>query len=498
MKQQSPKDRMPSSPGIPTQEITTQEGDEIKHEQRRIAWSPQPRQARLISCPAQEIFMGGSRGGGKTDGVIGHYYSRMIKWGPAAKGLILRRTLKGLRAMEDRCKEIYGTIFPVKDHWKEQDKTWIFPNGAKLVMNYCDTDADVLQYQGHDYAFIYPEELTQWPNQETYEWLFTINRSPTVGEACQIVSTGNPGGPGMDWVKKRFIDFGPPDRMQTLTFQDPRNPERTLTRTRVFIPSSLYDNVYLLGTGYETALLSLPERMRLMYLDGRWDVVEGAFFDEWDPKVHIARSFNPPPEWQRWFSFDWGYDAPYAGIWWCESPAGKIYIYRELYGIDSTKADQGTYKGSREGAREVAQRIRQIEARTGEHIIERWVDGSIYDGDGNEASIGTLFEREGVFFQKAVKRNKAGGIQMFRNFLQVTNGTSRLQIMDNCRHLIRTLPNLQVDPHNPELYLSKGGIEDHLADCCYMGARKNLPTQDELKTFKAKAPRRAWGKGGWR
>jgi len=467
--------------------------------QTRVAWSPQVKQARLIACPAQEIFFGGARGGGKTDGIIGHFYARAMKWGPHAKGLILRRTLKGLRAVEDRCKEVYGQVFPVKDHWKEQEKTWIFPNKAKLVMNYCDTDNDVLQYQGHDYSFIYPEELTQWPDQETYEWLFTINRSPQIDKECQVVSTGNPGGPGMDWVKKRFIDFGTPDRIHTVSFQDPRNPERQLTRSRVFIPSSLSDNAYLQGGGYEAALLSLPERMRLMYYEGRWDVVEGAFFDEWAPEVHICRAFNPPPDWKRWFSFDWGFAAPYGGLWWCESPSGKIYIYRETYGVDMTKADIGNYEGSREKPRSVAQKIRQIEAGVGEHISERWVDGSIYDADGADASVGQMFEQEGVFFQKATKKNKAGGIQIFRSLLQVVNGVSRLQIMDNCRNLIRTLPALQVDPHNPEQYMSKNQVEDHLADCCYMGARKNLPTPEEARMFNQRMNRsHSWGKGGWR
>jgi hypothetical protein len=140
-----------------------------------------------------------------------------------------------------------------------------------------------------------------------------------------------------------------------------------------------------------------------------------------------------------------------------------------------------------------------IEASVNEHIRERWVDGSIYDSDGNEASIGILFEKEGVFFQKARKSDKAGGVMMFRQMLGVTNGISQLQIMDNCRETIRTLPMLQVDPHNPELYLSKGGVEDHCADCCYMGARKNLPTPEESRTLgKTRKAPRSWGKGGWR
>lgn len=461
-----------------------------------IAWSPQPKQARLISCPAQEIFFGGSRGGGKTDGVLGHFLHRADTYGPAAKGLMLRRTMKGFNEIESRSKEIYGKLFPIKDHWYEQKKMWEFPNGARLHLNYCESDDDVRQYTGHSYPFIYPDELQQWKNESTYEWLFTINRSPTVAERCQVVCTGNPGDVGHVWVKKRFVDFGEPDRVHEVTFPDPRNPDGPpLVRTRAFIPSHLRDNKYLYGTGYEVALLALPERLRKMQYDGRWDVVEGQFFDEWDPEVHVCRAFNPPPDWERWFAFDWGFDAPYAGLWFCRSPFGRVYVYREIYGL---KPDGASNKGTRENARAVAQKIRQIEYAAGEHIFERWVDGSIYDGDGGEASIGVLFEREGVFFQKAKKRDKPGGITLLRQMMQVINKQSLLQIMDNCRDLIRTIPDMVVDPHSPGQYLSKN-VEDHLVDCLYMGCRKNLPSPEDLRMMRVDAvPSNQWGSGGWR
>jgi hypothetical protein len=45
----------------------------------RWAWRPQegPQKA-LVDCPVKEIFFGGTRGGGKTDGVLG-------KWALASK-----------------------------------------------------------------------------------------------------------------------------------------------------------------------------------------------------------------------------------------------------------------------------------------------------------------------------------------------------------------------------------------------------------------------------
>ena len=41
----------------------------------RIAWSPRGNRAqvRLLECPVFEVFFGGARGGGKTDGVLGEW-----------------------------------------------------------------------------------------------------------------------------------------------------------------------------------------------------------------------------------------------------------------------------------------------------------------------------------------------------------------------------------------------------------------------------------------
>ena len=38
------------------------------------AWAPQAGpQYALVECPAKEVFFGGTRGGGKTDGVLGKW-----------------------------------------------------------------------------------------------------------------------------------------------------------------------------------------------------------------------------------------------------------------------------------------------------------------------------------------------------------------------------------------------------------------------------------------
>jgi hypothetical protein len=50
----------------------------------RLAWEPQPGpRSDLISCPAPEIFFGGARGGGKTDGMLGKWAKKEADYGPA-------------------------------------------------------------------------------------------------------------------------------------------------------------------------------------------------------------------------------------------------------------------------------------------------------------------------------------------------------------------------------------------------------------------------------
>jgi hypothetical protein len=41
-----------------------------------IRWEPQPGpQTALLACPVFEVFFGGARGGGKTDGMLGEWAS---------------------------------------------------------------------------------------------------------------------------------------------------------------------------------------------------------------------------------------------------------------------------------------------------------------------------------------------------------------------------------------------------------------------------------------
>ena len=58
-----------------------------------IIWRPQacPQKA-LVDCPLSEVFFGGARGGGKTDGVLGKWALKEQRYGAAFNAIMLRRT----------------------------------------------------------------------------------------------------------------------------------------------------------------------------------------------------------------------------------------------------------------------------------------------------------------------------------------------------------------------------------------------------------------------
>jgi hypothetical protein len=103
----------------------------------------------LLECSVFEVFFGGARGGGKTDGMVGEWIQHTDKYGEHAIGLMLRITRTELSETIERSRAIYSLL-----GWKynETDKMWRATNGARLRFAYLERDADADQYQGHSYT----------------------------------------------------------------------------------------------------------------------------------------------------------------------------------------------------------------------------------------------------------------------------------------------------------------------------------------------------------
>ena len=95
-----------------------------------IIWAPQPGpQTDLVTCPIFEVFYGGARGGGKTDGSIGDWISHASIYGENAIGLFVRRRLTQLSEAIARAKYL---CLKLGGRWYEQKKELVMPNGARL------------------------------------------------------------------------------------------------------------------------------------------------------------------------------------------------------------------------------------------------------------------------------------------------------------------------------------------------------------------------------
>ena len=444
--------------------------------EKKVLWAAQPRQARALACPYEECFYGGAKYGGKTDFLLMDFWSHQREWGAASRGVLFRRSYNELEDIITRSRELYHS----SAEFSETKKTWTFKNGAYLKLRFLEADMDVSKYQGHAYSWIGFDELTEWPNDFCYMFMFSCLRSPH-GAKCYMRASGNPGRIGHLWVKARFITPAPPETPIIETFTLADGSIKTLKR--VFIPAKLEDNIEGVKKDpmYEVRLQMLPSYLFEAFRHGNWDFVPGAVFQELRRDIHCIDVSNPPARLARFFdfekmtpkpdvhifrSYDWGYAHPAACIWAFSDYDGRIYIYREKY------FGKENNQGMRIITREQAARIRQLEA--GEKIVLAVADASIWDKETNQneasekmPSNAEIMESEGIYFNREIsidaKKSRLQGIQQLHDRFRVDeDGLPYLMVFSTCVNWWRTVSSLPADPLDPELYDSKA--EDHLAD----------------------------------
>jgi hypothetical protein len=438
--------------------------------EQTIIWQPQPGpQTALLECPIFEVFYGGARGGGKTESSIGDWLQHSSLYGEAAIGIFFRRKLVQLAEVVARTKQLFPKLGA---KYNEQQKTWTMANGARLKFAYLERDSDAEEYQGHNYTRVYVEEVTNFPSPAPIDKLRATLRSGS-GVPVGMRLTGNPGGAGHNWVKRRYIDPNPAG-YQIISEEmevEVDGVKRMVGLSRVFIPSKIGDNALLMRND-PTYILRLrqsgSEALVKAWLNGDWNIIDGAFFDEWDEAVHVldTREVLPLllPQYLRFRAFDWGSAKPFSAGWYCllEAdiplksgqilPKGALVKYREWYGAC------GPNKGLKMTADLVAQGI--VEREKNERIRYGVADPAIFIRDGGP-SIGETMAIHRCSWRRADNKRKAGAEQL-RQRLVGENGLPLLYFLDCCEDSIRTIPTLQHDDTDPEDVDTEA--EDHAYD----------------------------------
>ena len=436
----------------------------------KTLWTPQERQIEFMSRNEFEVFYGGAAGGGKSDALVMEALRQVDI--PHYKGLIVRKTFPECKELIDKSLWYYKKAYP-KATYNATDHRWSFPSGAKIDFGSLQHEGDRIKYQGQAYDFIGFDELTHFLESE-YTFLLSRCRPNGDGTICYVRSTGNPGGIGHQWVKDRFVTAGEPNT--TLTYDvdwvepDGRHVHKKLTRA--FIPSTVFDNQALMKNDpmYVARLASLPESEKRAFLYGDWNTFSGQVFNEWrnipdhylDRKgSHVIDPFEIPKEWSIWCGMDWGYSRPYAIGWFAVDFEGRLYHIRELYGCTGQPNE-----GVHEEPAKVCDKIKEIEEEDPNlrgRRIQRVGDPAIWGTQGTE-SIGGLFERRCLYFNKGNNSRIDGKMQLHHRLAFDENGVPMLYVFSNCSNFIRTIPSLVYDEKKVEDIDTRQ--EDHAYDMC--------------------------------
>jgi phage terminase large subunit len=428
------------------------------------------------------VFFGGARGGGKSYGLrwaavyLALYYFTKYN----LRNVRLMIACENYPALHDRQLVKIRYEYPEwLGVWKATEKEFhLHPayGGGQICFRNLDAPE---KYHSSEWGAILVDELPLNADN-VFASLRTILRWKGLpDQECRFIGTGNPCGVGLGWVKRLWIDR---------VYEDGDDPAQY-----AFVQSFATDNPHI-DPGYIRSLQLLPEREREAMLYGRWDVFEGQFFPEWDPKVHVVEPFPIPRGLGRWYrSLDWGEKKPSSVNWWWLSPDQVLYMVRELY----------------EGGMKPSQLAERIKAMTfdGESVLWTVADPSIFGRRDLETgrSIADILHARGIPVLPGMNA-RVPGWQILREWLRVTEEvvtdpatggqrllpTSRFRVFSNCRDFIRTLPNLVYDERNPEDCNTNG--EDHAGDsarylCAQLGIAMAVPAPPAVASLD---PEDAW------
>lgn len=382
------------------------------------------KQQYFIDSQAFETLFGGAAGGGKSYGQLVDGLLYALKY-PKSKQIIFRTTFADLEKSLIRTSM---NLYPLSiADYNSSKHTWKFKNGSIIDFGYIQYEKDVYQYQSAEYDVIRFDELTHF-TEFMYTYMISRCRGANPYPKC-IKSSTNPGGVGHNWVKERFIDIGAPNVMHTCKL------ETGETTTRIFIPSLVQDNKFMLtyDPDYITRLDALPEKERKALKYGDWDIFDGQFFTEFKRDIHVIEPFKIPEDWYVYFVMDYGLDK-LAGYWIAVDYNNNAYIFREVY----------------ESNLLVSEARDKIKAMTNENVYIYLAPPDLWNRHKETGkSTADIFAEGGIELYKTNNDRIQGWLQM-KEWLKVYKDeqgydTARLKIFNTCKNLIRCLPQIQHD-----------------------------------------------------
>ena len=477
-----------------------------------FAFTPHPgKQTEFIASTASNILFGGARGGSKSFSLVYksafmvrkfHYqqdgkeinrqdYFRAKKRGEKKlsrvvdkisidysdyRAIIIRRTYPDLvKNIQVECEKLYPLYGGI---WKERDKCWLFPSGAKIFLNHCTDERALKTYIGLNMHFIGIDEA----NQFIEEWVDKIAMNlRTVNPELkpQLCLTSNPGDVGHHHLKQNYVDACPPvaigkpkfNENFKVTYQPKKSGKPFIDEYGVkyqFIPSTVFDNPSILDNdpNYVLKLKKLPPTLRRMWLDGDWDCAPGMYFDNWNIMHHViprklftyGNQFNKDTH-QIYRVFDYGTKAPFVCLFVALDRDGNLIVFDEISesGLSSSKQ-----------AKKVVKYGLEKYGLTNADFEENYCDPAYFSNTtekhGEVCSPADYYEDEGILLTGANNDRKAGAKLVYENLeIPDDDDVPRIRFTDNCTSCTTYIPILPSSKTSPEDVDTKAW--DHEYDC---------------------------------
>ena len=414
-----------------------------------IPHQPTPKQMAFLMFDGLEAFYGGAAGGGKTDALLMSALQYIDV--PGYSAIIFRRSFTDLAlsgAIMDRAHQWLSDYKKAgKVHWDRDLKSYTFPNGSKLSFGFVQTQADKWRYQSAEFQFIAWDEITEFPDDDAYRFLFTrLRRLKDSTIPLRVRSASNPIGRGSYWVKKRFLENTPP-AMDLDGNPDPHE--------RIFIPATYNDNPHIDQQAYGRSLAELPESTRDKLIHGSWEAIENPAFEDFDRDIHVVAPIVVPDLAVRFEAMDFGVSNPTAWYSAAKFPDESIIVNDEFYrpGLVS----------------ETASRILTFRAHSWGNPVLAVCDPSIKNatgfGDkGRGETVHSEFSKNGIYLVPAKNDRLAGRVRvtellrpdparLFPEWHPRAGelGSPRLFISTRCPNLIEQIEHAPIDPVEGEI-----------------------------------------------
>lgn len=443
-----------------------------------------PKQFELVFAMEPEVGYIGGYGSAKTSGGIMRA-TRLSTWYPGNKGIIGRYASTDLAAT---------TQADARKFWEEANLLEDFVDKGKykvptatlkcvdpmtqeilkgkyseVLFQHLD---DPTHIHGHHIGWAWADEASEI-SSEAYRKLISRLRLPGFEKIYSIWVTGNP--EGHNWVYDHFFN---PENVAKL------KPE--VRERRRAIHATTYENTFLPKEYVQNMHDSYSDAVRKIYLEGSFDVFDGQIYEEFREPIHVINrrevfSGGIPMEWNRLLAVDVGGSDPWAWLWAAIDFAGNIIIYDEIY---------------RPGVK-----IEPFAIEALPKTLPFKFQAKVIDYE-NKLAAGMLQEH-GITFTNAKKQNKNDSIFRVSGYLHPnenhgfpdwhpkkgSGGSPRLFITDNCKNLIRELPQQRwrkmrgIDGFENE---ADPNVSNHAVDAlCYLV--RELPRPSELDKSKVLA-----------